>query len=270
LLEQNGLVLTGRIYYQYLQSLNPTALNEKPKWALAARQDNYDHLGLLGVYALRDNRFFEEVDDLNIKGDQVQIAAWRSQFKEFKESYIDQVLFRFGLSGSETHSLSWITYQFAHSSWIHLLSNLLFLITIGASVERLVGGFGLLFIYLMGGFAGGLGFLLTQAHGAIPVVGASASISALMAFIVLAEERPRIRYFYFISPVEGLYGYIYLPTFLIVPLFLVVDVASLMATPEGLGSGVAYSAHIGGAILGFALGALVRHSSFMKTSYEIP
>ncbi len=90
------------------------------------------------------------------------------------------------------------------------------------------------------------------------MVGASASISALLAFYCIVETRIRIRFLYFVSPMPGQYGAIYLPTLLIVPLFLVVDLANLWSTPEGLGGGVAYAAHIGGTVMGLIAGFVYR------------
>lgn len=100
------------------------------------------------------------------------------------------------------------------------------------------------------------------------MVGASASISALMGFYVATELRTRIRYLYFVSPIPGHYGAIYLPTWLIIPMFLLVDLESLWATPEGLGGGVAYAAHLGGAFGGLLLGLVIRGRRFFTFRSE--
>ncbi|MGE5086934.1 MAG: rhomboid family intramembrane serine protease [Bacillota bacterium] len=268
ILETDGMITTGRLYYQYLQKLSPTALAEKPDWAHRLQSSNIEQMTLLGAYALRDATFLEKAEKLPFHGDQVQIASWRTEVESFRNEYKQQLLFRFGLSSLEKGPLSWITYQFSHSTVVHLLSNILFLIVVGAAVEALAGSGILLVVYILGGVAGGLGFLISQTHGTVPMVGASASISALLAFYCVAQVKPRIRYFYFISPIAGYFGFIFLPTLLFFPLFLVVDVANLMATPEGLGSGIAYAAHLGGTVFGllFGLGyrrGLMTHSAIL-------
>lgn len=255
LLQKEGLTLTGRLYYQYMQGLSSEALFDKPSWVREMKSVNAEQMGVLGAFALRDARFLANAETLSFKGDDVQIAHWKKDFIEFRKKYKEQLLYRFGLSSSEKGPLAWLTYQFSHSNWIHLLSNLAFLAVIGVAVEGLVGSGALLFIYVLGGFAGGAGFLLSDTHGTVPMVGASASISALLAFYCVAETRMRVRFLYFVSPMPGQYGAIYLPTLLIVPLFLLVDLANLWSTPEGLGSGVAYAAHLGGTVIG-ALAAL--------------
>lgn len=258
LLDQEGLILTGRLYHQYYDKLSAQERSGRPAWMKNTNPGDGEHLGVLGAYALRDASFVSVAEKLDFAGDQIQIQGWRKDFREFRKKYQEQLLYKFGLSSSEMRPFSWITYQFSHSTWMHLLSNLVFLVVMGMAVESLVGGGGLLLLYMLGGLTGGLGFLWFDPHGTVPMVGASASISALLAFYCVAESRVRVRFLYLVSPMPGYYGAIYLPTLLMVPLFLVSDVANLWATPEGLGAGVAYAAHLGGAALGVFLGALYR------------
>lgn len=257
-LQKEGLVLTGRLYYQYLQNSPAEVLFEKPDWVHQMTSANTDQMGILGAYALRDSRFLNVADAGVYRGDVVQIDSWKKNITEFRKKYQEQLLYRFGLSSGAKGPLSWLTYQFSHSNWIHLLSNLGFLILLGAAVEVMAGSGVLLFVYMAGGLAGGWGFLMMDSHGAVPMVGASASISALLAFYCVAELRKRIRYLYFASPMPGHYGAIYLPTLLIFPLFLVVDLANLWALPQGLGGGVAYAAHLGGSVFGVLIGLIYR------------
>lgn len=261
LLQNEGLELTGRLYYQYLQALPAQALYEKPTWMHKMSSANVEQMGVLGAFALRDSRFLEKGETMVFRGDDIQIATWKKDLVEFRKKYQQQLLYRFGLSSGMQGPLAWMTYQFSHSNWLHLLSNLVFLVVIGAAVEAIAGSGLLVLIYMLGGVAGGLGFLLSDVHGTVPMVGASASISALLAFYCVAEMRRRVRFLYFASPLPGHYGAIFLPTLLIIPLFLIVDLANLWATPEGLGGGVAYAAHLGGSLCGVLLGLAYRWKS---------
>ncbi len=264
ILKQESLHTTGRLYYQYMQSLSAEQSEHIPQWLRELKFENKDQMTVLGGFALRDAVFLDKAEALEYSGDVVQISQWRKDLSEFRKDYQSQLLFRFGLSSADKGIWVWLTYQFSHSNWMHLFSNLVFLVLMGAAVEALVGSPILLLVYLVGGVTGGLGFLLSDSHGVIPMVGASASISALMGFYVVAEMRARIRYLYFVSPAPGHYGSIYLPTWLIIPLFLLVDLASLWATPEGLGGGVAYAAHLGGAFGGILMGLVVRGQRFFS------
>lgn len=270
LLKPSQLELTGRLYHEW-RSGQATLSGQDPAWSLELDTQNVDQMILLGGYALRASRFIESADNFEFKnGDQVRIQNWKQKLKAYRSFYQEQSIFQFGLSAWMQRPLSWITYQFSHSNWIHLISNMLFLVVMGAAVEALVGSAGLLLIYLFGGVAGGVLFMIQSQHGMAPMVGASASISALMAFYCLAEPRRRIRYFYMLFPSENFFGPIYLPTLLIIPLFLVVDLASLLATPEGLGGGVAYSAHLGGALWGLITALLFRFFARKRIFIQTP
>ncbi|MGZ3770868.1 MAG: rhomboid family intramembrane serine protease [Bdellovibrio sp.] len=259
MLDTEGLQLTGRLYYQHLQKIPAQDLASKPSWIHKVKSNNEDQMEALGSYALRDGVFLKDAEQADYHGDQIRIDQWKKELQQFRKIYQEQNLFRFGLNASEKKPLSWITYQFSHSNWVHLLSNLMFLILVGTGVEVLVGSGMLLFVYIIGGLAGGFSFFLWDMHSVVPMVGASASISALLVFYSIVEKRIRTRFLYVISPLPGQYGSIFLPTLLILPLFIFVDVANLLSAPEGLGGGVAYAAHIGGAFMGAVLAVIYRY-----------
>jgi membrane associated rhomboid family serine protease len=258
ILQTESTVITGKLYYQYLRHLSSFEQGYRAPWIFKLSPESDDQMEILGSYALRDADFLNQVETFQFSGDEVAINRWREQAASFLKFYNEDTMYNFGLNKTAANSVTWITYQFSHASLTHLFSNMLFLVVMGTAVETLVGSFALLMIYLLGGVAGGAAFLLYNGHGVIPMVGASASISALLAFYVVAEARRRVRYVYFISPFPGHNGFIYLPTLLIIPLFLLVDFTSLIANPEGIGSGVAYSAHVGGTLFGVITGAFAR------------
>jgi membrane associated rhomboid family serine protease len=117
----------------------------------------------------------------------------------------------------------------------------------------MLGSVGILVLYLVGGIAAGIGFLLLGNPSLAPMVGASGSVSALIAFYALAEPKKRVSFFYFFSPFEGYYGWLYLPTLLILPLSFAGDLASYIASSV-IPTGAASTAHIGGAMFGCTAG----------------
>lgn len=258
LFKSENLQLAGRIYFELLDQAEPAALSREPDWVRGMVKGQPDHMEFLGAHALKNADFLARVEGLPPVGDEIAFAKFQKEIKKFKDSLAGMAMTRFGLSSQNQSSLSWVTYQFAHAGWIHLLSNLVFLFFLGFVIESLWGGFALLLIYLAGGIAGGMFFLNLNPHGLIPMVGASGSVSALLAFYAAAEVRWRIRYYYMILPIPGQHGFIHLPTMLIWPLFLVSDLAGILSVPEGLLSGIAYSAHLGGAALGLGMGLVLR------------
>jgi len=256
LLEENQLVYTGSLYHEYISTEeNQHHLYE---WSKSLSLDHRPMMKTLGSLALKDTRFVEASEGIKIAGDQVLARRWRSLMKDFSENYQNEHLFRLGLSDKQKSLWSWITYQFSHASLMHLLSNCAFLFLLGCILEKLLGSYVMIGIYLLGGICGGWAYLWANPQSFVPMVGASASISALMAFYAVYENRSRVRYFFFLSPWAGHHGFIYLSPLLIFPLFLFSDISQILGAPQGSSAGVAYSAHVGGALCGLALGVLFR------------
>lgn len=256
LLQADGLAMTGRMYQQYIQDSGNE--RERPEWVREIRNEDRGQLGVLGAYALRDNQFISLAKAFNFVGDSVRIAEWKENVEKYQAEYQKSILTKFGLSAQSKGPIAWLTYQFSHSNWMHLFSNVIYLLFIGAAVEMVAGSAALLAVYVLGGIGGGIAYTFADPYSITPVIGASACVSALLAFYCVVEKRKRVRYFYFVFPRPNMFGPIYLPTLLIVPLFLVADFASLWSSPVGLGGGIAYSAHIGGSLIGILIGILYR------------
>lgn len=72
-----------------------------------------------------------------------------------------------------------VTYQALHASLVHLLGNMMVLLLVGRILVARVGQSWFVFIYLVSGIGGGLGFALL-ADGAQPMVGASGALFGLV------------------------------------------------------------------------------------------
>lgn len=207
-----------------------------------------------GAQGVRDSEFIKSLETWKSKVDPVGFKSWHKEFNDLFKEQSRKPTAIFGLSQGEDRPLTWLTYQFSHQSAGHLLSNLLLLIIFAACAEKLVGGFMMGMIYLMGGVMGGYFFMLMDKSGLIPMVGASASVTALMGFVATGSIRRNIAYFYFLSPFKGFYGKVYLSPLWVISLYLVEDLTQVLSDPPGWGAGVAYSAHLGGAFAGLVLG----------------
>ena len=96
---------------------------------------------------------------------------------------------RYGLSSLDPRIHQFITHEFAHGSWLHLLGNMYFLWLFGDDVEDAFGRIPFLLLYFLGGFAGSALFVVANdLH--IPAIGASGCIAALAgAYAVLFCHR---------------------------------------------------------------------------------
>jgi len=147
------------------------------------------------------------------------------------------------LQPANPHLSQYITYQFMHGSWMHLIGNMIFLWVFGNGVEDRLGRAGYLLFYLAGGILAGLAHVATSASA---VLGASGSASAVMgAFLALFPLcRVVVLVLFFVIT------FIELPSIIVVGIKVAFDLYGQFAG----GGGVAYMAHLGGYFFGFTIG----------------
>jgi membrane associated rhomboid family serine protease len=89
---------------------------------------------------------------------------------------------------------AWITpfsSALVHGGWLHLGVNMLMLVFAGSMVERVIGGSGLLFAYVIGALVAALSQFAVDPGSPIPMVGASGAISALFGLYALFFGQPK-------------------------------------------------------------------------------
>lgn len=84
-----------------------------------------------------------------------------------------------------------LTATLVHAGPIHLGFNLLFLIWCGREVERVLGKAGLIALYLIGAYAAALAEWAVDPMAAVPMVGASGAISAIVGAFALSFGRAK-------------------------------------------------------------------------------
>ncbi|MBC7467156.1 MAG: rhomboid family intramembrane serine protease [Bdellovibrio sp.] len=228
----------------YIQTLDP--IEEKDVADLSLEQ--------IATQALKDHRFWGRIETFPFSGDQVQIAKMRALITDVRKEYLSSVQYQFGLGSTQTSPWAWVTYQFTHYSFFHLLGNLVFIFLVITYLEKTIDTLTIISVYVLGGIGGGIAFLLLNLDGNLSVIGASGSLCALMAFLMVVKKNETMPWTYFFAPVPRGFGEIYLPAFLIFPIFLIADFTAVLYTPGGVTSSIAHSAHIGGTITGLVLG----------------
>lgn len=86
-----------------------------------------------------------------------------------------------------------LTATLVHSGFVHLLCNLLALLFCGRSVERVLGGQGIVILYLVGAYAAAAAEYPLHPDLAVPMVGASGAISALLGVFALLFGRNKVK-----------------------------------------------------------------------------
>jgi len=145
---------------------------------------------------------------------------------------------------------SLFTAMFLHGGLLHLGGNMLFLWIFGNNIEDRMGHAVFPLFYLVGGVVATYAHVVTEPSSAIPLIGASGAIAAVLGAYLVMYPRARVLtavVFFFITLVE-------VPAVLVLGLWFVMQafqgVGALGASAPG---GVAWFAHIGG----FVFGALV-------------
>ena len=177
------------------------------------------------------------------------------------DSILDSVSsIKYGLIPSKSNSITFITYQFLHGSVMHLIGNMVFLVLFGFAVEAALGHWRFLSYYLIGGVGSATFHILIEGVSSTPLIGASGSISAVMAMYICLYKAKKIEFFYWVLIFVG---YVRAPAILLLPIYIGYEIFQAY-TIEG--SNVAYSAHVGGFITGAILVMLTQ--MFMQQSID--
>lgn len=237
-------------------------------------QQNSTMALILGSYAFRDQLFSQKFDHVEGFKDEVAYGWWKKKYLEYISYQQQHPNHIFGLSSSHASLDFWVSYQFFHSGFAHIFGNMVFLLIIGSVLEPVLGSVFFMLFYLMSGMIAAGAFMLLSGFTPMPLVGASGSISAIFSlFCVLFWKRP-VRYFYFLlwptpnkEPVNigalkfnrwtynsnNYIGYVYLPAWVALMLWFAGDLTGFLKAGDGVG-GVAYTAHIGGELVGALCG----------------
>jgi len=144
-----------------------------------------------------------------------------------------------------------ITSMFMHGGWMHLGGNLLFLWVLGDNIEDSMGHGRFFVFYLLCGLAAAFAHAAIDPQSQTPMIGASGAISGVIGAYLILHPKASIHTLVF-SFIVAIPAWIVLGMWLGLQLFNVVS---------GGGGGVAWWAHIGGAIAGMALIPLFKHSA---------
>lgn len=136
-----------------------------------------------------------------------------------------------------------VTYMWLHGGVFHVLLNCFMLVAFGAGVERWLGSFRLLQIFILCGLAGLLIHFIFFWGDTIPVVGASGGISGLFAVVLVMINKGRWR------GGPGFAGGGILPFAI---LWIVISLLSGVFSGFGHAA-VAWAVHLGGFLGGFIL-----------------
>ncbi len=147
--------------------------------------------------------------------------------------------------------LTVFTAMFMHGGLLHLGGNMLFLWIFGNNVEDAMGPVKFLIFYVLGGVAA-LALQVVMGPGsAIPTLGASGAIAAVLGGYIVLYPKARVVTVIFIV---FFFTILELPALIVLGIWFVEQAAfayfDVMQPGNGGGGGVAYFAHVGGFVFG--------------------
>ena len=151
--------------------------------------------------------------------------------------------------------LTLFTSMFMHAGWVHLGGNMLYLWIFGDNVEDRFGHIKFTIFYLLCGLAATFAQLAFSLESNVPNLGASGAIAGVLGAYILLFPQGKVRV------LQG-QRVIQVPALIVIGLWIVLQlfsgIGSVASTAQS--GGVAYMAHIGGFVAGFALTFLLRGS----------
>lgn len=195
----------------------------------------------------------------------VFLYFWDRQFSAFGPSvvFVDLVMrpneVVSALSGDRFPLVTIFTSMFLHGNLLHLLGNMLFLLTFGPAIESALGGWRFALYYLFWGVVAALTHVFVDPVSPIPTLGASGAIGGVLGCYFLLFPSNKI---------EVLIPIIFIP--LVVSAWILLGLWFLwqILIPQ---EGVANWAHAGGFMAGMATVLIMGgRSTILKTRRSDP
>lgn len=149
-----------------------------------------------------------------------------------------------------------LTANFLHGGWLHLIGNMLYLWVFGDNIEGLLGHLKYLLLYMLMGAAGILFHIFSNPLSTTPLVGASGAIAGVLGAYFILFPRARILT---LLPLGFFITFVHLPAMIFLGFWFILQLlnASLQGAAIGV-QAVAWWAHIGGFVVGMAIGIATR------------
>lgn len=143
--------------------------------------------------------------------------------------------------------LTVLTAMFLHGSWMHLIGNMVFLWAFGPEIEDAMNPLRYSIFYLAGGVVAMLAQVMVSPDSTVPALGASGAIAAVMGAFLITYPHDEIRSLLVILIFVRV---TFIPAALLIGVWLLTQILNAGAVADVQTGGVAYVAHVGGAVFG--------------------
>lgn len=189
---------------------------------------------------------------------QSQMDSLCAKYSELATTSIQE---RYAFVPAHPRALTYLTANFLHGGWMHLIGNMWFLWLAGFVLEDVWGRALYSIFYLVAGAAALQFHAWTNPDSIVPCVGASGAVAALMGAFLVRFPKMKIEMAWIWIFRFRVYRF-QAPAYWLLPLWVLMEV--LYGSLLGKTSGVAHWAHVGGFLFG-ALGAVALRYSGLET-----
>jgi membrane associated rhomboid family serine protease len=152
-----------------------------------------------------------------------------------------------------------VTALFIHVAWLHLLSNLLFLMIFGVPAERTLGSIRFLVLFLLSGVVANFAGAISLAGEVRPIIGCSGAVSAVLGAYVTLFPRARLG---LVLPLGFYLEFVRVPAFLLIGIWALLQLLFNYLGGPSYG-GYAWWTHLTGFLFG-VLFALMSRGAIMR------
>ena len=209
--------------------------------------------------AQNQNRDVEDSFDAQMRM-QDDESKLQEQLDSLTEQYVqlrsNSVVDKYAFVPAHPTALSYLTANFLHGGWLHLIGNMWFLWLAGFVLEDAWGRPLYSVFYLIAGAAALQLHAWTNAGSMVPTIGASGAVAALMGAFLVRFPKMKIEMMW-------LFGFFRsyrfkAPAYALLPLWLLMEV--FYGAIFGSSSSVAHWAHVGGFVFGALAALAIQHS----------
>ena len=204
-----------------------------------------------------DRKMLQEQDEDELQGEMNSLSV---QLQQAKENSITE---KYAFVPAHPSAISYLTANFLHGGWMHLIGNMWFLWLAGFVLEDFWGRWLYTAFYLVAGAAAMQFDAWLNAGSTVPTLGASGAVAALMGAFLVRFPKMKIEmlWWIFLRPRRfKAAAYWLLPAWLGMEIFY--------GSMFGQSTGVAHWAHVGGFVFG-ALAALgLRYSGLEQKANQ--
>ena len=186
---------------------------------------------------------------------QAEMDSLNTQYAQLETSSIQE---QYAFTPAHPRTLTYLTANFLHGGWLHLIGNMWFLWLAGFVLEDVWGRPLYLVFYLIAGAAALQFHAWTNPASIVPCVGASGAVAALMGAFLVRFPKMKIEMLW-------IFGFFrtyrfQAAAYWLLPLWVLMEV--FYGSLFGKSSGVAHWAHVGGFLFGAVGAVALRYSGF--------